>query len=231
MTEPLLLLPDKMCDGRLFGPQIAALSSSATLQIARVSEGDTIEEMAASVLAVAPPRFALAGCGLGGMVAAELAWQVPDRVARLALIHTDPFAEEPSVAAEREPQIARVRAGQLDAVIRGEISPDELAAGPRRDEILNLLADMALRLGEEVYIRQSRALQRRPDQQARLRQLNVPALVLSGEMADPTALRRQELMAALIEDADLCVIPGAGCLPTLEQPQEVTAALAAWLLG
>ena len=52
--------------------------------------------LAAEVLADAPPRFALLGLSMGGILAMEIARQAPDRVERLALLDTNPFAETPS---------------------------------------------------------------------------------------------------------------------------------------
>lgn len=42
-------------------------------------------------------------------------------------------------------------------------------------------------------------------------------------------LGRHELMHRLIPGSVLTVIPGAGWLPTLEQPAQTTAALCRWL--
>ncbi|PWE32003.1 alpha/beta hydrolase [Maritimibacter sp. 55A14] len=229
MTDPLLLLPGMICDARLFGPQIAALSSLFTLQIGRITKSESIERIALDVLRDAPERFALAGAGMGGSVAMEVLRRAPERVSRLALIDTDPFAESSAAAADRDPQIARVRAGGLAEVARELVGLEHLAPGPRRDEVQALVVDMACRIGEAAFIRQSRAMQRRPDQQALLRRVKVPALVLCGELDTLCPVRRHELMATLIPEARLVTVPEAGHMPSLEHPAAVTEALGDWL--
>lgn len=229
MTEPLVLLPGMMCDGRLFGPQIAALSSLFTIQLGQIDGAEAMEAMATEVLGKAPARFALAGQGMGGNVALEVLRRAPDRVSRIALLSTNPFAESAAEAAERDPQIARVRAGRLREVARELLQPDLLCQGARADEVERLAIDMALRMGEVAFIRQSRAMQRRQDQQAVLRRAKVPAMILCGAEDQICPIRRQELMAALANDAELCIVPEAAHLPTLENPQAVSEALGAWM--
>ena len=68
---PLVLLPGMMCDGRLFGPQIAAIGLNRAVHLAPISGHETVEALAAEVLANAPPRFALAGLSMGGIVAIQ----------------------------------------------------------------------------------------------------------------------------------------------------------------
>ena len=229
MKEPLVLLPEMMCDARLFGPQIAELSSDTAIMVAPVTMGERIEEIASSLLDILPKRFALAGLSMGGVVAMEILRRAPDRVSRIALMDTHPLAETPVIAANREPQIVKVRSGRLTEVMREEVNPANLAPGPYRNEVLGLMMEMAETLGPEVFIRQSRALQRRKDQQATLRRCKVPALVLCGAYDTLHPVKRHEFMAELIPYAQLRVLENSGHLPTLEQPDETTAALREWL--
>ena len=229
MAEPIVFLPGMMCDARLFGPQIAELSSEYSVMVGPVTRGERIEEIASGLLDELPGRFALAGLSMGGIVAMELLRRAPDRITRLALMDTNPLAETPQVAANREPQIVKVRAGRMEDVMREEMKPNYLAPGPFRNEILDLVMDMAHTLGPEVFIRQSRALQRRRDQQGTLRKCKVPTLVLCGAHDALCPVKRHTFMAELIPGAELKVIENAGHLPTLEAPAETTQALRDWL--
>ena len=229
MFEPLVLLPGMMCDARLFGPQIAELSAELPVTVGPITLCDTVEESAALLLIMLPPRFALAGLSMGGIVAMEILRCAPDRVARIALLDTNPLPETPQVAAVREPQIVAVKAGRLREVMRDEMKPNYLAPGPYREEVLDLVMQMAETLGPEVFVRQSHALQRRADQQATLRKCRVPALVLYGAHDVLCTVKRHEFMTALMPNAQLCVLDKSGHLPTLEQPDETTLALRDWL--
>ena len=229
MFEPLVFLPGMMCDARLFGPQIAALSPEFSVMVCPVTRGERIEEIASALLDDLPSRFALAGLSMGGIVAMEILRRAPGRVTRLALMDTNPLAETPQIAAAREPQIVKARAGRLLDVMRDEMKPHYLAPGKYRGEILKLVMDMADSLGPETFVRQSRALQRRRDQQATLRKCKVPTLILCGAHDALCPIKRHTFMAELIQGAELLVLDDAGHLPTLEMPDDTTAALRRWM--
>ena len=226
---PLLLLPGMMCDGRLFEPQIARFGGEREVQVPRLAPEQTVEALAGRMLAEAPARFALAGLSMGGIVAMEMLRQAPDRVDRIALLDTNHRAELPAVAARRGPQMEAATAGQLDRVMREEMKPNYLADGPNRRAILDICMDMALDLGPEVFLAQSQALMTRPDQTETLAGANLPALVLCGETDTLCPVSRHEEMAGLISGAELVIVPGAGHLPTLEQPEATNGALVDWL--
>lgn len=226
---PLVLLPGMMCDARLFGPQIDALSGMRPLMTVPMVRHETVQELAADILACAPPLFAMAGLSMGGILAMEVLRQAPDRVAGLALLDTNPMAEQDAVKARRAPQIAAALAGDLRRVMRDEMKPNYLADGPNTGAILDLCMAMAMDLGAEIFVRQSKALRDRPDQQETLKSFAGPALVLCGQEDTLCPLERHELMHALMPQSHLVVIPDAGHLPTLEQPDLTTAALMGWL--
>ncbi|MDF0599119.1 alpha/beta fold hydrolase [Psychromarinibacter sp. C21-152] len=226
---PLVLLPGMMCDARLFGPQFAAFSGSRAMQCAPIGGAATMTELAAQVLADAPPRFALAGLSMGGIVAMEIAAQAPERLAGLALLDTNPLAERPEVQARRAPQMDKARAGALHAVMRDEMKPNYLTEGPNRTAILDLCMEMAMALGPEQFVNQSLALRDRPDRQETLRSVTCPTLILCGWDDALCPVERHALMHDLVADSRLVVIERAGHLPTLEQPEKTNAALADWL--
>lgn len=229
MNDPLVLLPGMMCDARLFGPQINAFSHERAVMVAPLGDHDTVAALASDILKNAPPKFALAGLSMGGIVAMEVFRQAPERITRLALLDTNPKAEADKIAQLREPQIAKVIAGQLRSVMRDEMKPNYLTDGPNMGQILDLCMAMADTLGPEVFVRQSRALQTRPDQQDVLRNVKVPTLILCGEEDSLCPPHRHELMHKLIPHSTLRVIQNAGHLPTLEQPDPTNEAMAKWL--
>jgi pimeloyl-ACP methyl ester carboxylesterase len=226
---PLILLPGMMCDARLFYPQISALSAVYTLHLPPFGACDTVGAIAAEILRNAPPVFAIAGLSMGGIVAMEILAQAPDRLRKIALMDTNPLAEATDAQARRAPQIARVLAGGLDAVMRDEMKPNYLANTAQRTDILDLCMDMARGLGPEAFASQSRALASRPDQTNTLAAFRRPALVLMGQHDTLCPPARHALMHALMPQSRLVIIAGAGHLPTLEKPTETTAELIRWM--
>ncbi|QGX97846.1 alpha/beta fold hydrolase [Roseovarius faecimaris] len=228
MNEPLVFLPGMMCDARVFGPQLAALSPHYTLTVAPITGGDRIEEIASRLLDNLPRKFALAGLSMGGCVAMEILRRAPDRLTRIALMDTNALAETPQSAANYEPMIIKVRSGRLAEAVPDFLPPDNISS-TYRNEIMALVQDMAENLGADTVIRQARALQRRRDQQPALRRCKIPALVLCGSEDRLTPVKRHRFMAELIPYAELKVIDGAGHLPTLEQPDATTQAILDWM--
>lgn len=212
-----------MCDARIWGPQIEDLARETLVTVAPMSRVDSVEALAADLLPRLPGSFALAGHGLGGMVAMEMLRTAPERISHLILMSTNCQTEMPTVAAAREPQIISAQCGRLDHVLREEIKPELFALSPYRDEIMQLMMDMGLRHGPGAFVRQSRAMQRRPDQQGTLRRARVKAHVICGELDPLYPVRRHEFIAHLMRDAQLHVMHDAGYLPMLEQPEKITA--------
>jgi pimeloyl-ACP methyl ester carboxylesterase len=223
----VLLIPGMMCDARMWGAIPAALARRPVIH-ALPTNGETMADLAAAILADAPQRFALAGLSLGGIVAMEVLRQGPERVERLALLDTNPLAEAPEVRSRRQGQIDRVMSGDLIGVMRDEMKPNYLA-NPGDTALLDLCLDMAMALGPKVFRNQSLALRDRPDQTAVLAAFKAPALVLMGEHDRPCPRDRHDLMHRLMPQSRLVIVPGAGHLTPLERPAETLAALRDWL--
>ena len=225
---PVVLLPGMMCDARLWGPVMGVFAGRAVLH-APLTEAETTDGLAQAVLALAPPRFALCGLSMGGIVAMEIVARAPDRVERLALMDTNPMAEAAEAQARRGPQIARALAGGLAAVMRDEMKPNYLAEGAGQAAVLALCMEMALSLGPDVFARQSRALRDRPDRTAALATFQGPALVLMGADDRLCPRDRHDLMHRLMPQSRLSIVAGAAHLPVLEQPGQMIAELSRWL--
>ena len=229
LQAPLILLPGHMCDARLFGSLVEALPGLPA-RVGDLTEDDTVEAMARRVLATAPPRFALLGLSMGGIVAFEIVRQAPEQVTRLALLDTNPLPESEDRSTARLELMQLVATGGLREVVTERLKPAYLARGNREDQaLLDLIVDMALGLGPAVFDRQARALLERCDSRATLRNIRVPTLVLCGREDALCPVALHESMAAAIPGARLVVVDAAGHLPTLERPDAVNSAVRRWL--
>lgn len=227
--ETLVMIPPMLADARVFAHQLQEMSQMNAVMIAPASCGERIEEIASQILSWAPPKFALCGMGLGGMVAMELMRRASDRITRLALISTSPLADTPEAAAAREPHIIAARAGRWEDVLHHEINSTWMAPTSDKVDLVRQLTEMGRALGPDVYVKQARAMQRRKDQQATLRNLQQPTAVICGRHDGQYQLKRHEFLAALIPYAQLEIIEGAGYLPTMEAPEATTDALQRWI--
>lgn len=231
MNEPLVIIPGLMADARLFLPQMVRLGADRACQVCIAAKGDTVEQMSEAICASLPEKFALMGHGLGGDIALDIIRRLPDRVTRVVLLATDPLSEPPQTAVERETRMVMSRAGRLVEAMALELPDHAVVDSPWHGEIMALVKDMALGLGEGVFLRQSRALQRRPDQQKTMRKVKLPALVIAGRQDPLVPLRRQEFTANLMPYGKFQIIEDAGHLAPLEQPEAVSDAVEAFLKG
>ena len=231
MTETVVLIPGFMADARAFMPQIVAFGASRPVMLFTPAMGDTVERMAADFAASLPDRCAIIGHGLGGSIAVELLRKRPEAISRIALIATDPLPEPFTQVAAEEALVIAAKTGHMADCIAQLTPASALFAAPWREEILALVQDMAANLGLDQFLRQLRAMQRRPDQQKTLRRADVPTLILTGAVDPIVTPRRAEFLAGLMPQGCLEIIADAGHLPQLEQPEAVTRALETFLAG
>jgi len=229
MSETLVFLPDMLSDARGWADVTTAINHVRPVMVAPVWTGERIEEMASATLSGAPAKFALAGHGLGGVIALEMFRRAPERINRIALIGTNALGDTPQEAADREPLMIGARSGRFEEMLAREVLPVQVAAGSDRGRHMAQLSQMARDLGATVFARQQRAMQRRRDHQGSLRRITQPALVLAGALDRIVPLKRQAFQADLIPYATLEVLDRSGHSVMLEDPEGTIAALQAWL--
>ncbi|MEM1050767.1 MAG: alpha/beta fold hydrolase [Pseudomonadota bacterium] len=219
-----IFLPGFMCDGRLFADQADALNRAGHSCASPSLAGHaSIEGLAARILDTAPDTFVPVGLSMGGILALELVRQAPDRISHLALLNTT--YHEDKAGAERAKQLERVRAGELDLVLRDELKPNYMYPANRSAERLKLLSDMTSSLGEEAFETQTKALMQRRSYAETLDQISCPTLIMVGkeDTVCPPSIHRD--MAEHITGSRLVVLPRCGHLSSIEQPDKVTGAL------
>lgn len=229
MTIPTVLVPGLGCTSEIWSGQVAGLWSRGPVAIANHLVGDTVAEMAASILAAAPERFALAGISMGGYIALELWRQAPERVRGLALVDTQARPDSPEATAKRRDAVALAEAGKFRQVLLNAfplaVHPEHVDSEPLRALHLR----MSLANGVEAYGRHQQAIITRPDSRPDLTTITVPTTIIVGEgdRLTPPELARE--MAEAIPGASLELIAAAGHLALAEQPGATTAALLRWL--
>ena len=171
----------------------------------------------------------MCGLSMGGIVAMEVQRLAPMRVRGLALLDTNPLAELESVKKTRMLQLEKVKSGALLEVMRDEMKPNYLADSENKAEILDQCLQMALELGDEVFLAQSLALRDRPDQSDTLRAVTTPTLILCGEQDRLCPPEKHRLMHDMVIGSTLAIVEHAGHLPVLEQPTKTNQHLQAWL--
>ncbi|PRX44220.1 pimeloyl-ACP methyl ester carboxylesterase [Prauserella shujinwangii] len=211
------------------------------------------EDLLALLDALDVPEAALVGASDGGRTALDAALAEPGRIAALALAAPGLSGHEwpPSMLERYRRRVHDVLgADRLSAYRRGEVAEiDEtelavyaraetefLVAGPDRSwrdlpaEVWRLALAMDTDLNRRHWSRPQRPGKLlRPPAKERLAEVTVPTLVVRGLADVPEIQEVSVLLAERIPGARRVDLPGTGHLPPLERPEDVTAALRAFL--
>ena len=160
---PIVLVPGLNCSARLYADQVPALWRFGPVQVADHTRADSMDAIAADILAHAPPCFALAGLSMGGYIALTMLRQAPARVSRLALLDTSARPETPEQSERRKSQIALAQGGRFDEVPALQF-PIFVHRDRQDDAALRArVRTMAEETGAEAFLRQQKAIMTRPD--------------------------------------------------------------------
>jgi pimeloyl-ACP methyl ester carboxylesterase len=234
VKKSLLLVPGLLCDDAIWASQAAALADIAAVRVANNGAIDSLGALAESIIAHAPPRFALAGHSMGGRIALEVARRVPERLLGLALLDTGYEALAPGEAGERETAgrhalLAMARREGMRAMARtwlqGMVYPPRLTDV----ELVEPILDMFERRTPELFALQIKALLARPDATSVLPTLHCPTLVLCGREDAWAPPSRHDVMAKMIRHSTLEIIADCGHMAPMESPWAVNQAFRRWL--
>lgn len=176
-------------------------------------------------------RAIIGGVSMGGYVALSVARRWPDRLAGLGLVDTKSEADGDEARASRERIAAAVEgdAGTraLSPMLDGLLGATSRARRP--DVVERVRAGLQAARPDGVAWSQ-RAMAARPDSTGLLAGLDLPAAVVVGAEDGLTPPSVAHTMAEALPDAVLTVLPHAGHLSPLEDPDGVAAALLALVL-
>jgi pimeloyl-ACP methyl ester carboxylesterase len=226
----LILLPGLACDAELFAGQYGALAAKHRVHVSDAhTRGTSMPEMAATLLAEQRGPLVLVGCSMGGMLALEVLRQAPQRVRGLALLGSTARPDTPALITLRTQACELFAAGRMDEVLRANVMFAFHPVSAANTALVGAYLAMIRRAGAEQLIRQNRAVMARADSRPLLPHIRCPVLVACGEADGLTTPEQAREMAALLPHARLEMVPGAGHMLTLEQPQRVSTLLVDWL--
>lgn len=222
-TLPIVAIAGILCTAEVWEATLtqARITPSQTI----IPEGRTVDEMAATILAAAPPRFLLAGFSLGGYVAQAILASHPERAAGILLVSTSARGDTHAQSKARLGAINIAETEGLEALAH-QTAPFLLArSGRGNSAVLEAIADMARKTPIARYRAHQSAAATRPDRTSLLPSIACPAHVIVGAEDRVTPPARSEEIYALLPNARLTIVPGAGHLLLTERPKEVADAL------
>jgi pimeloyl-ACP methyl ester carboxylesterase len=178
-----------------------------------------------------PPRFALAGLSLGGIVAMAVARRAPQRVSRLTLMSTNPRQPTPAQLVGWAAQRAELAAGAAARDMQESILSLLLSQTVMRKQpdLVQLTLEMADEIGATSLDAQLRMQATRIDERPGLTRLRCPTLILAARGDALCSVDRHLEMAALVPGAQLVILERCAHLSPLERPDQVSEHLARWL--
>ncbi len=223
----LILIPGLAADAAMWQDQLRDLSPWGPVVCEAHQAEETIETMAAAMLAAHTGPLVLCGASMGGMIAMEAARQAPERIVGLALLGTNAHPETQEMRQLRESAIELFAQGRMREVIEPNIA---FAFHPDHDRALSqAYLGFVLGAGEETLIRHNRAVIARPDARVHLPALKCPVLVMCGDSDALAAPACSHEIASLVPQAEFVMVERCGHMLTMEQPAAVNGAIRAWL--
>ncbi len=176
-------------------------------------------------------RVVLGGLSMGGYAAFAFVRRHPDRLAGLVLADTRPGPDTPEVAERRRDQ-ARQVADQgteelREALLGGLLGAHTLQHRPDVVAAARALTDNP----PGGFVGALDAMRRRPDSTPDLAGISVPSLVVVGDQDTASPPEVARAMSEAIPGSTLAVLPRAGHLSNLEEPDAFNAAVAHLLAG
>ena len=229
----VILLPGLACDDALFEHQAQALRAGPRATRVRIGDAHTrcatLPGMAAALLKEHPGRHVLIGASMGGMLAMEMHRQAPDRVVALGLMGTTARPDTPELIALRTLACELFAAGRMDEVLRANVLLAFHPTQQRAPGLVDRYLAMIGRAGPLQLIAQNRAVMARVDSRPHLPAITCPVLLACGEADQLTTPEHTLEMADLMPHAQVELVPGAGHMLTMEQPERVSTLVVNWV--
>ena len=200
--------------------------SSAPDDAESYSMGDYVRQVVGLARVLGLERIVLGGLSMGGYVAFSLVARNLDLLAGLVLADTRAGRDTPEVFQRRTDQQEQVLREGTDALVEtllgGLLAPDTLAHRPQLVEQVRRIMSSNPPAG---FVGGLEAMKGRPDSLPTLGAVKVPTLVLVGEHDGPSPPDVVRVWQGRLPDSQLVVVPGAGHLSNMEDPDTFNAAL------
>lgn len=177
------------------------------------------------------PKFTAVGLSVGGMWAAHLALAHPEAVSALVLMDTF-VGDEPTASKNTYLGLLDVMASdnKVSTTLAQKIMPYFFANDTPKEQpelieqfMKRLISTPPEHIAGKVAL--GKAIFNRRSLLEDLSQIRVPTLIIVGEEDLPRPPKESREMAALIPNAQLAIVPKAGHICTVEQPDYVNGIL------
>ena len=174
----------------------------------------------------------LGGLSMGGYVVFEFYRKYPQRIAGLILAATRAGADSPEVKANRDKAATTAREKGVGAIVETML-PKMLSqkSYQTQPELVMRVRKMMASTSLAGVVGDLAAMRDRADSTALLAQIDKPTLILHGADDQLIPPAEAQAMSATIPNARLHILPDAGHLLNMEQPEAFNKAVRSFLLS
>jgi 3-oxoadipate enol-lactonase len=216
---------------RLITPDLRGFGGSTELDsLSALSMSDFADDIVDLLEELGVKRAVIGGCSMGGYAALALYQSRPDMFEGLVLANTRAGADSPEARANRRNMLAIVDREGPSGVAR-EMMP-KLIGKTTKDTNSSIEANVRRLIKQQSPVAIRSAIHRmmhRPDSTPLLAQVSVPTLVITGEEDEMIPVDESRKMADAIAGAKLVIVPRAGHVANMEQPEAFNNALSNFL--
>jgi len=161
----------------------------------------------------------LCGLSLGGYIALNAALKYPDRFDALILNDTQCIADTPDIKENRCQAIIRIMKDGVEQYAN-EIVKNlfALESFTKKENVIDTVKEMIINTPKQSLCNTLHALAERKETCSRLKEINIPTLILVGNEDKITPIAVAQKMHEKLLTSKLEIIPQAGHLSNLENP-------------
>lgn len=230
---PLVLIPGYPLDHSIWGdvvpllekdfdlilPDVRGFGGSAAVETP-YSMADVAADLAAILDSLGIEKAAFAGHSMGGYAALAFAKAFPDRISGMSLISSQAAGDPPERKEGRYKTAADVSEKGVQivaAAMTDKLSPNQSV----RDFVRSLIGGQSV----SGVTGALKAMAEREDLTSFLASFKLPLVLIHGDADELIPIDRAREIKALVPEAHLVELPGAGHMPMMEQPEQTAEAL------
>jgi 3-oxoadipate enol-lactonase len=250
--QPILLVHGFPLDHTMWNEQIEALSQHArviapdlrgfgrsplgpvdpTRGITMERYADDLAELLDELKLGADQPIMFVGLSMGGYIAWQFVRKYPERLRALVLLDTRVLADTDEARAGRlkmAGNVAEWGSGRVAEMMGPKLAA--LSTFQTQPEVIAALRRVVENTSPAAIAAAQRGLAARPDMTSLLPKITVPTLVIVGAEDAISPPAEMQAIAAAIPNSQFVIIPNAGHMTTMENPQAVNAALVRFIKG
>jgi len=216
---------------RLITPDLRGFGGSTELDsLSALSMQDYADDVVDLLEELGIKRAVIGGCSMGGYATLALYASRPELFEGMIIANSRAGAGSPEARANRRNMLALVDREGPSGVAKDMLPRLLGKTTMEADSSIEAFVRRLIKQQSPVAIRSAiHRMMHRPDSMPLLAKVSVPTLVITGAEDEMIPVDESRRMADAVTGAKLVIIPGAGHLSNLEQPEAFNSAVNAFL--